>query len=162
LNRLVKNSYDPDYFRNKNISPEDFELLKQYAQKIRHIKKITNKYLNDHPETRLNINRSERPHDLSRNHKKRILMELKKESNLSNYENNLIVESIIRGSNAKDAALKHKIIKPFARFYANEHPELTQDDINELSNNNINKMLPDAKYYNKRNFRHQLEKAIRK
>ena len=159
LNKLVKNSS-----KNKNMSEEEFELLKQYAQKIRHIKKITKKYLNDHPETKLYINRYyDSPPDLHKYHKNRILTELKKEYNLSNYENDLIVDFIIRRSNAKDFELKHKVIKPFAKLYATNHPELTTDNINGLSNNNINSLLPEkAKYYNKKNFRYQLEKAIRK
>jgi hypothetical protein len=164
LNKLVKN------ISRKNMSNEEFELLKQYAQQIRNIKKIARKYLNDHPETKLHISRYYgSPSDLHKNHKNRILTELKKEHNLSNYENDLIVESIIRRSNTKDSELKRTVIKPFAASYAKEHPDLTKEAINGLSNNNINHLLhealptvPEALYYNKENIRHQLEKAIRK
>jgi len=159
LNKIISNAIP----KNTNISDEDLEFINMYAQKIRKLKKITDEYLNKNPKMVEDVK--------TKNNKRSFASEisdlLKQNNDLSDYRDSDVIDCILYRLQAKNTEFKKSFIKPIAKHYVHENPSLTKDNIEKLTNNNINEILPKEvknklRYVDKRYIRYQIKKAINK
>ena len=156
LNSIISNAIP----RNTDIPDEDLEFIKMYAQKIRKVKKITDEYLNENPKMVEDVKNKSNKTSFARE----IFDKLKQKNDLSNYRDSDVIDCILYRLQAKNTEFKKLFIKPIAKHYVHEKPGLTSDNINKLTNNNINDILPKEvknklKYVDKKYIRYQIKKA---
>lgn len=156
LNSIISNAIP----MNTDIPDEDLEFIKMYAQKIRKVKKITDEYLNENPKMVEDVKNKSNKRIFARE----IFDKLKQKNDLSNYRDSDVIDCILYRLQAKNTEFKKLFIKPIAKHYVHEKPGLTPDNINKLTNNNINDILPrevknKLKYVDKKYIKHQIKKA---
>lgn len=153
------------------INTENFDLIKNYVNKIKDFRNITNTYLNENPSIVGDIIKYKNNNTQKQKIVDKISNALQEKIDLSNYKKDKVTKSILMRLQTKNIELKKMFIKPIIEHYVHEHindlKNLTNNEIINLSNNYINNMIPNEvknklKHVNRDYIKHQLHKQIRK
>jgi hypothetical protein len=160
-----------EFLEKSQINTENIDLIKNYVNKIKDFRNFTNTYLNENPSIVGDIIKYKNNNKRKQKIVDKISNALKEKIVLSNYKNDKVTNSILMRLQTKNIELKKMFIKPIIEHYVHEHindlKKLTNNKIINLSNNNINKMIPNEvknklKHVNRDYIKYQLHKQIRK